>query len=241
MRKITLILIMLLAGFAHQAEASKKNAVKNVSISGQVFVVTKGRENIKLALVDVAAIPEKELLQYLKNQHARGLEQQKNLIPEVESAKGEAEAAETAEKLAKDKYNTLHNSKDFYTKISESMDAHSDMTWATRIRHTKDSNYGRIKDKFDYYFDSAKYYFENLPAQVALSKTDADGKFTLSLPPGKYAVAAKSSRDVFGNTENYYWLVWVDTSSPNHSVMLTNDNFFATKCDECVKPPMTPL
>jgi hypothetical protein len=46
------------------------------------------------------------------------------------------------------------------------------------------------------YFDSGTYYFEKLPAPVAVSKTDADGKFTLSLPAGKYVIAATTSRKV---------------------------------------------
>ena len=44
---------------AVKQQTAKKE--EKVSISGQVFVVTKGRDNIKMALVEVAAIPEKDV------------------------------------------------------------------------------------------------------------------------------------------------------------------------------------
>lgn len=218
-------LIFILVGCDKQGEAGKKNTSENVNISGQVFVVTKGRENIKLALVEVAAIPEKELAQYIKSQHDRGLEQQKLLMPELESVEKEARAAAAAAERAEKEFN----------KPGLSEKRADDYFNSQKIMDQKNSSSRKIKNKFDY-FDSAEYYFEKLPAQLVVSKTDADGKFTLPLPAGKYALAAKSSRDAFGKTENYYWLVWVDTSSPNHSLMLSNDNFFETKCNECVKP-----
>lgn len=214
----------------------------DVNISGQVFVVTQGKESIKLALVKVSAITEKDIIQYLNASHGNGLEQQKILLPELEFAKKESDMA-SAERAsadrefdeAKDRWiaasysNDKHAYDDAYNKASNNMFA------LASISGKKSGSYKAIKNKSDY-FDSPKYYFENLPTPIGISKTDADGKFTLSLPPGKYAIAATSSREVFKNTESYYWLVWVNISSPNQSLMLSNDNLFETKCDECVKP-----
>lgn len=218
MRIVILMTGMLLAGCGNHG---------NANISGQVFVVTKGRENIKLALVEVAAIPEKDIMQHLNAKRSNRLEQQKALTPELESAKKEADAAKA------DLDKAIVQSGAEYSKHLHD--------WIPRLNELgevlapKRENYVKISRQISY-FGSVEYYFEKLPAQLVASKTDADGKFTLSLPPGKYALAAKSSRDAFGTTENYYWLVWVDTSSPNQSLMLSNDNFFETKCKECVKP-----
>jgi len=100
----------------------------------------------------------------------------------------------------------------------------------------KHDEYAKLLKQSDY-FDSAQFYFEGLPTPVGTSKTDADGKFALSVPAGKYVIAANSSRDVGKDTESYFWLVLVDTTSrPNQSVMLSNDNMFETKCKECVQP-----
>ena len=78
------------------------------------------------------------------------------------------------------------------------------------------------------------YYFQDLPAAVATGKTDADGKFTLTLPPGKYVFAATASRSVSKDTEQYAWLVKVDASNPVHGLLLSNDNQAETGCKECM-------
>lgn len=226
MYRVVLMLVVLLVGCGNQGEAEKK-LVEKVSITGQVFVVTKGRENIKLALVDVVAIPEKELSQYIKSQHDKGIEQQTVIFPRLEPAKKAASAAAAASKKC---YTPPYDHCAGYTTIGH-MDLPNSVIKKDEM-YAKAAAYEKVMAEFHYY-DSGGHYFEKLPMQVAASKTDADGKFNLSLPHGKYALAAKSSRDASGTTENYYWLVWVDTTSPNHSVMLSNDNLFETKCKEC--------
>lgn len=224
---------------ATQSPAASK---AKVNISGQVFVVTQGKENIKLALVKISAIPENDIIQYLNASHGNGLEQQKILLPELEFAKKESDMA-SAERASADREfdkaaerriaanysNDIHAYDDAYYKAADNALA------LARISGSKSGSYKAIKNKFDY-FDTPKYFFESLPTPIDISKTDADGKFTLSLPPGKYAIAATSSREVFKNTESYYWLVWVNTSLRNQSLILSNDNLFETKCDECVQP-----
>lgn len=128
-------------------------------ITGQIFVVTQGKDNIKLALVTVGAIPLEEFDQYLK-------------VP----------------------------------------------------GHTVTRGFG-----------NEDFFIENLPQPKFISKTDADGKFALTLPKGKYAITANSSRNIFGSSETYHWLVYVDTSSSNQLLILSNDNLLETKCNECVK------
>lgn len=204
----------------------------NVNISGQVFVVTQGKENIKLALVEVGAIPEKDITQSIMSKHSTGLEQQKELKTKLESAKKSANAASASYARAKRKseeaFRHVLDGGDYVDAVGEELKLEGPA-------ESKNSNYKRIKANFDY-FDSPNYYFESLPTSIAISKTDADGKFSLSLPAGKYAIAATSSRNVVNHTELYYWLVLVDTSSPNQSLMLSNDNLFETKCKECVQP-----
>lgn len=230
MYRVVLMLVVLLVGCGNQGEAEKK-LVEKVNITGQVFVVTKGRENIKLALVDVVAIPEKELSQYIKSQHDKGIEQQTAIFPRLELAKKAASAAAVAYNKCAADY--LMVNYDYCQKATISGNMEVPYIWILKDKkYEKAAAYEKTREEILYY-DCGGHYFEKLPMQVAASKTDADGKFNLSLPHGKYALAAKSSRDASGTTENYYWLVWVDTTSPNHSVMLSNDNLFETKCKEC--------
>lgn len=248
MRFIAYLLAALLLGSCGKQETANKTLSPSsntsaapslaapqakLNISGQVFVVTQGKENIKLALVEVGAIPEKDITQYLSTKHSNGLEQQKALMPELESAKKEAVTASTEANKAEKEF----TSREVKVFTQEDVDAWKNAERTKGIAGAKKSTYKKIKDKYDY-FDSTEYYLylEKLPNPMAISKTDADGKFTLSLPPGKYAFAATSSRKVFKDTEYYYWLVLVDTSSPNQSLMLSNDNLFETKCKECVQP-----
>lgn len=212
-------------------------------LSGQVFIVTKGRANIKLALVEVSAISEKDLIQYLKSQHSDGVDQQKLLLPQITSSRNEVSVAEAGVAQAELEQEELDKRifKDLKAIGWQSADAMRSQARsnAQRLRDVsteKRIKYRKLIRQFDY-FDSAQFYFKGLPSPVGTSKTDADGKFALSAPAGKYVIAANSSRDVGEDTENYFWLVLVDTSSlPNQSVMLSNDNMFETKCKECVRP-----
>lgn len=239
--KYLLLACLLLSNAGYAAQKSGKNAgVKTRSISGQVFVVTKGGENIKLALVGVFAITESEFLQYLAASTSIKRGAQDKLI----LAENEEKESRAAKKAAEDRMSDLH---DFYLK-KDSTDrgaykrfSDSSEYWeASKIREAAENAWSiklmaEISARVEFRsFKTGAYYFSGLPAGISTSKTDVDGKFKLDLPAGKYALAAKSSRHVFGNTEEYYWIIWVNTSSQNQSVMLSNDNMFETQCSDCV-------
>ena len=63
-------------------------------------------------------------------------------------------------------------------------------------------------------FQSAAFYLSGFdPAPAASAVTDADGKFTLSVPnKGRFAVFAKAQRQVGQKMENYVWLFWLPAS-----------------------------
>lgn len=225
-----------------KVEATAATPATKLNISGQVFIVTKGRDNIKLALVEVAAIPESDLLASIKAKHASGIEQQKPLVPAYASAKKEADAATAAYSQVQRntqqltaKYNALP--------LSESGNEIAQAMYESSLKsipifessRSKQAKLRQIASQIGY-FDSGQYYFEKLPASTAVSKTDADGKFTFSLPPGKYVIAASTSRKVSNETEFYYWLVSTDPVAASQSLMLSNDNQFETKCKECIQP-----
>lgn len=229
MRKVILMLLLSVV-------SSSAMAAKRVNITGQVFVVTQGRQNIKLALVEISAIPEKVMIKHIKTKHSKGLEQQMAMIPELESARAASRSA-------------LDEADALMIKIKEQDEATKYQRKSRAIRSeeirvleeavAKEEAAIKIRKEVEsksLYFDSPEYYFENLPTTIAKSKTDIDGKFTLTLPTGKYVIVARSDRVVIKGDENYYWLVLVDTSSPNQSLMLSNDNLFETKCNECVNP-----
>lgn len=228
---------------ANQTSSTTSTRVKSSKISGQVFVVTQGRENIKLALVEILAIPEKNIIQHLKAKQINRLEQLKILMPELEEAKKIADAASEALAQAKIDRNRLY-AENFYRDASfdeknrislARIDANANWHKQDEIANSADAVF-RDKQLKILGLDAPYRYFEGLPTAVSIGKTDADGRFTLSLPHGKYAIAATSSRKVFEGSESYCWLVWVDTSFPNQSLTLSNDNLIETKCKKCVDP-----
>lgn len=184
-------------------------------ITGQIFVVTQGKDNIKLALVTVGAIPQEEFDQFLKAKQSKKIEQQKLLLPKYEQAKKELEP-----NMITYKWHALYPSP---------KEIKQNEILAVAIA-------GNIAAITEYEkFDKAEFLLEGMPQAKLTSKTDADGKFALKLPSGKYVITASSSREVFSSTETYHWLVAVETSNIKQPLILSNDNLLETKCNECVK------
>lgn len=70
----------------------------------------------------------------------------------------------------------------------------------------------------------------SFPPPAATAKTDADGRFTLTLKRGdRYALRAVATRAVFNNTEMYEWLIWLTPSKDGARIILANDNMIDTE------------
>lgn len=218
----TLILMILVV------VSSSAMAAKNVKITGQVFVVTQERENIKLALVEIYAIPEKVMMKYINARNTIRLEQLKTINTEIKTAYTEINLLEDESRKVVDSYSKMSFDN------PEHKASHEHWEELSLIIKNKLDALMEPANKSDY-LTGPGIYFESLPSPITKSKTDADGKFTLSLPVGKYVIAAKSSRAVYEGDENYYWIVLLNASSPNQSLMLSNDNLFESECNECIK------
>ncbi len=214
---------------------SKVKALVEVTVSGQIFIVTKGRDNIKLALVHVAAIPENKMLEHIKKKHDYGIEQQNQLTPELEAAKREADAAKADAKSAHDIWWADRKRSNF--RDNRINDALFEKLQSTK-KSAEEKEPALYKLKSEYaIFNSIEFYTQDIPTPVSVSKTDADGKFELTVPSGKYVIVAITKRAVSRYDEQYYWLVRIDASSPVKSLMLSNDNQVETKCEDCVLLP----
>lgn len=180
-----------------------------VSIQGQVFVVTGGQKSIRLALVEVSAFPEDVMIEHIKLTPDNDAQKIAQLSREFDLNMRKKEKAQ--ENFNKEAFY------DYYNKAVENLNQSNNLESGGSLKGAK--------------------YFEKLPTPTAVAKTDADGRFTLTLPLGKYVIAAKSSRRLSKtDSEFYFWLVRLDTSSINQSLMLSNDNLLETACNECVQP-----
>lgn len=224
---IFLMLLTLLSPRLGEAEGNIESITssKKRAISGQVFIVTKGGESIKLGLVDISLIPKKRMLDHLAQSESARLEANDNWT----SASREFMAANAlwGDAIKRAKLELTDGVSPEESQAYREMKAFEAIAKIKYDKHKVAANLGED-------FKSGKRYFAPLPVGIVTAKTDADGKFKLNFPAGKYALAARASRHVFDTIEEYYWLVWVDASSIN--IMLTNDNVFSTQCSECVKP-----
>ncbi|HEY5345955.1 MAG TPA: hypothetical protein VIK62_06385 [Verrucomicrobiae bacterium] len=92
----------------------------------------------------------------------------------------------------------------------------------------------------DWSAEKPQTYFDNLPAPLAVVKTDADGKFALQFSQkGEFILVAQAQRQVSDNTEKYFWLVRVHPDGKaTIQVMLSNDNLItANSSDVAVRFP----
>lgn len=210
-------------------------------ITGQAFVVTQAKENIKLALVTVGAIPQEEFDQFLKAKQSEKLKQQETLQMKYKEVKNKKidcvlDIPGNSRPFSVSNFSSYEWNKSTIELLTDNK--HKAMRdEAIKNNAMVDEARAKAKAVIAEYeaFDKADFLLAGMPAPKLTSKTDADGKFALKLPSGKYVITANSSREVFGSTETYHWLVTVDASNIKQPLMLSNDNLLETKCGECVK------
>jgi hypothetical protein len=171
----------------------------NVELTGQVFVVTKRGVKYKLGSVAVSAIPEDAFRKYLQNKTLQG---------ELETRKLERDIRRLTAALPK----TEAEEDRLWTILQrDETNSHNADAWSAAYSKAK-SITKQIEDlqARRAHLRSGEYFFEGLPSGLSSAKTDANGKFTLSVPrQGRYGVVACASRELFKKHETYFWFVWV--------------------------------
>ena len=222
---------------------NKKTSPSNVD--GQVFIVTKGQQSIKLALVSVTAISEKEMDKYITGTTAKINDYREQKLVELK------EYSEYVSKLHGDVKPTLGEVLALRTEIVERLKNRQE---ASDLQTKADAIDKQIKPLIDKWREERKKlnemikqynrgstpldFFsavETIPA-IATAKTDTDGKFSLSIPASqnKIALVAKSSRKVMDKDEEYLWVIWAHPKKAAQ-IFLANDNLIETTCSECVR------
>jgi hypothetical protein len=180
-------------------------------LEGEVFIVTKGGQSIKLGLVEVALLPLEPLLPYLAEKKAAEESIAAQLDSEIEAAKAD-EKSKDARLQAARSYDVLSKAgSEAYTKAYNEY---------YRANYFCEDLLGKRRA-----FPSGSYYFRNLPQSIVSTQTDSDGKFTIEVPAqGEFALAARSQRSVGSSVENYFWLVKVSPDQHAKKLMLSNGN-----------------
>ena len=208
---ISLFAFVIASLFAFLA-LSCKAPIKEGELKGEVFVVTQGGQNIRLALVEVSAIPEDVISKFVAEKNSAIESEKENLKRQIVDFQ---RRADTSRKESDSAQNETERRK----KASEVLG------WLLRKMYS---------DTKLTSFPTAEYYFEKLPTGVAKAVTDSEGKFTLKLPDRKkYALAAKGERQIGDSKEEYCWLVWANLDGEaSKTVMLSNHNLMTTQSSE---------
>lgn len=182
-----------------RASQTFESAVKG-SLSGQVFVSTKGGQNFKLGAVQVALFTRDAidtLVPSLKFYADYKIQQLHGPLAEAKAALDQAEASEQAA---------------FQAEL-QTIRAHGDQMAAKRAtdverkaEETARNQYFEIVGKLSFFYSGA-FYFAFFQSPIRTAETDAEGKFVIEIPQtGKFVIAAQAQRSIGDHTEHYYWL-----------------------------------
>jgi hypothetical protein len=76
------------------------------------------------------------------------------------------------------------------------------------------------------YWESAEFYFLNMPSGYVETKTDADGEFVVTIPRKERMVLIAEAHRLAGTIEeSYYWLIWASLDGQSsRRILVSNDN-----------------
>ena len=212
---------------------------KETEISGEVFVVTQGAGNYKLGLVEISAIPEKDIQPFVTALQLKEAEEIKTAQAAYDKAKKDTDSAIAVYSRSVNKYteqsnyvDTLKNSDHLSGEdLNKGFKTLNDMNWTEdennkNKKAAESSNEALLKAKIDLLnAESPERYFTDLPKAITTSTTNSDGKFSLKIPlAGKYALFAKSTRKVGDKNELYYWIVTINANGQPQNLILSNNN-----------------
>ncbi len=181
-------------------------------VSGQVFVVTKGRENVKMGLVHIHAVTAEQLApiaaELLKTYKQADLKERQALAQQV------ADLAALSQ---------------FETELGALQPAGLNLPEFRAWREESAQRRSFVTARDTVSTDSAAtlamraILFVRLP--VAVGKTDADGRFNLNLKSSpKVWLLAQAERITGKDTERYFWAHAVKDGRDTNPVLLANDS-----------------
>jgi hypothetical protein len=148
-------------------------------VSGEVFIVTAGGENIKLGRVQVVALKPEDVGTAIVAVDKKYAEADVFVNSELDKANAAVKAATDAVS-------------------SSSLDG---LDAAEKQRDDADTALQNWSEA-SAYLRGAYKYFLNLPTQITSAKTDSDGKYALKLPDkSPVVIGAQASRKVGDDTE----------------------------------------
>lgn len=181
-------------------------------VPGQIFVVTEGRMNVKLGLVGVHVVAHEKLQPIAATLLADFRESEFAWKKRA----AQAQADQIALSAFEDELSKLVPD-GLYVAAARELREASETRRAELIKQEAPAPAEPLLQEAGL----TAAFFDRLPP--AVTKSDADGKFTVRAKPGDWLIA-QSSRKVMDASEEYVWVVQVPPEKRNDPLLLSNDN-----------------
>ena len=234
--KTTWLILGVLSGLAIDGCKPKEQVIANkvveseqALITGQIFIVTKGRANVVLGDEKIALLDAHETRTYF---NSKALEWSNTLAAAQLKVD---QAARIYDALYKDYLEKLDAAKKYYERQN---DFESSRTVSGEIRDLhKEKKSSTEKQQFDnalaaqarlwdeINWPSADHFWPSLD----IATTDSEGRFKFVVPKSRanlnMMLFAKAARQVGDEKENYWWMVNVNLNGrKTEEFVLSNDN-----------------
>ncbi len=180
------------------------------TISGQVFVVTRSRVNVKLGLVSIRAISASALNTHITSTHATTQERIESLLQDIADIRVRIEEREALFRQAKqdeaveqiERFLTIGRLEPVAAPASGQI-----RDELTQLEQRLKSMEGSAKTAREDMF-AAEYYWREMPEGLQGAKTDADGLFSMKVKSREpFVIVARATREIplADVREEYYW------------------------------------
>jgi hypothetical protein len=221
------------------------NALTPAVVHGQVFLVLKSGNAVKLALASVQVVPELEALTAAEaaQKHCEAtlgiahtdLDQEISKLATQMAAEREA-LRKQQEQLAEE-IEAMRELRDFSEPYSAKVAAISSITnELARNDDLKEETEALRRTREGALRNYPNVFAEALMAAVKpsrVTRTNADGEFTLEIPKseGRVALLIEASREL-DRVERFVWFMWLDQLTPDSGVYLFSNHNISTAANQ---------
>lgn len=239
MKNLCLILLFafVVAGCGQKEQGTSNKVVQpeDMQIAGQIFIVTKGGENVVLGDVEVALFDQRQMWNRVNHKAL----QWSNSLAEAQAKVDQATTNYDA--LYKDDIDKFTTAKKYHDNIMQTAatgtpEWEQASEWSMKLED-KIFSLNELKDLSDAEKElvsavrerDSQWDFINWPSaesfdlSMATTRTDSEGRFKFVVTPSSpnVVVFAKAERQVGDEKEKYWWLVVVGTPAGNEDTNLS--------------------